>query len=200
METYQNIRSLRIKCGMSQEELAKKTGYTDRSSIAKIEAGKVDLSESKISLFAKALNVSPSFLMGLEEDEYGNYDPVLVGERIKSRREKEEISRRTIELCTGIPFDEYEKYENGTGGRIPRSIFSAIATMLETSPEVLIYGTASEIDPHTVLKIDSKTMSDLYNLVVGYQSLDEEGQSYIRRSIEMAAAIYPAKKKKNKEK
>ena len=50
---------------MSQEELARKTGYTDRSSIAKIEAGKVDLTESKILLFAKALNVSPARLMGV---------------------------------------------------------------------------------------------------------------------------------------
>ncbi len=67
METYENIKALRIKCGMSQEELAKKAGYTDRSSIAKIEAGKVDLSESKIALLAKALNVSPAFLMGMDD-------------------------------------------------------------------------------------------------------------------------------------
>lgn len=65
MPTYENIRLFRIRCGMSQDELARRTGYTDRSSIAKIEAGKVDLSESKIALFAEALNVSPAALMGL---------------------------------------------------------------------------------------------------------------------------------------
>ena len=66
MDTYENIKLLRLKRGMSQDELAKKTGYTDRSSIAKIESGKVDLTESKIALFAKALNVSPALLMGID--------------------------------------------------------------------------------------------------------------------------------------
>ena len=68
MNTYEIIKQLRQQMHMSQDELAKKTGYSDRSSIAKIEAGKVDLSESKISLFASALNVSPAQLMGISED------------------------------------------------------------------------------------------------------------------------------------
>ena len=53
---------------MSQNELAKLTGYTDRSSIAKIEKGEVDLTESKIKAFADALNVRPAVLMGWEDD------------------------------------------------------------------------------------------------------------------------------------
>lgn len=42
-------------------------GYSDRSSIAKIEAGKVDLSQSKIAALASALNVSPGELMGITD-------------------------------------------------------------------------------------------------------------------------------------
>lgn len=61
---YENIKKLRLELGMSQEELARKTGYSDRSSIAKIESGKVDLTNSKIVDFAKALNTTPSALMG----------------------------------------------------------------------------------------------------------------------------------------
>lgn len=64
MEIYNNIRRLRKEKKMSQQELAEKTGYTDRSSIAKIEHGEVDLPQSKIILFAKALDVSPGELMG----------------------------------------------------------------------------------------------------------------------------------------
>lgn len=40
---YDNIKKRRMELGMTQDDLAKLTGYTDRSSIAKIEAGKVDL-------------------------------------------------------------------------------------------------------------------------------------------------------------
>ena len=63
---YLQIRNLRKNLGMSQQELAKKTGYTSRSSIAKIENGEVDLPISKIALIAKALDTNPSTLMGLD--------------------------------------------------------------------------------------------------------------------------------------
>lgn len=60
------IKKFRENLGMSQQELAKKTGYTSRSSIAKIEKGEVDLPLSKIALIAKALDTTPSILMNLE--------------------------------------------------------------------------------------------------------------------------------------
>lgn len=66
METHENIKRLRESLGLSQETLAEKVGYKDRSSIAKIESGLVDLSQSKIALFASALNVTPAQLMGLD--------------------------------------------------------------------------------------------------------------------------------------
>lgn len=66
---YENIKNLREQKGMSQDELAELTGYTSRSSIAKIEKGLVDLQQSKIIAFAKALGVSPSELMGWNEPQ-----------------------------------------------------------------------------------------------------------------------------------
>lgn len=66
MNLYKNIKALRLKSGMSQGELAKRIGYTDRSSIAKIENGDVDLSQSKIQAFADVFHVTPSDLMGDE--------------------------------------------------------------------------------------------------------------------------------------
>ena len=50
IDLYKNIRKLRIEQEMSQDTLAKLTGYTSRSSIAKIEKGEVDLPLSKIEL------------------------------------------------------------------------------------------------------------------------------------------------------
>ena len=63
METFENIKYLREKRGLSQEELAAMVGYKDRSSIAKVESGLVDLSQSKIAAFAAALGVTPAQLM-----------------------------------------------------------------------------------------------------------------------------------------
>lgn len=68
MTMYERIKDLRIKKGLSQQELARLTGYQDRSSIAKIESGVVDLPQSKILLFAKVLDISPAKLMGFDEN------------------------------------------------------------------------------------------------------------------------------------
>ena len=63
------IKARRKELNLTQEELASMTGYTTRSTINKIEQEINDIPLSKVSVFAKALNVSPSYLMGWE-DEY----------------------------------------------------------------------------------------------------------------------------------
>lgn len=64
---YKNIKRLRESKGMSQDALAKLTGYTDRSSITKIEKGQVDLQQSKIELFAQALGTTSRELVGWDD-------------------------------------------------------------------------------------------------------------------------------------
>lgn len=70
LQMGKKIKELRIKRGMSQEELAKAVGYTSlnsRSTINKVESGKVDIVRSKIPLYAKALGVSIEELIGIEK-------------------------------------------------------------------------------------------------------------------------------------
>lgn len=76
MTLYERIRQLRISAGMSQDDLAKAMGYKDRSMITKIESGKVDISQKKILAFARVLNTTPSYLMGLD-DASVPADPIL---------------------------------------------------------------------------------------------------------------------------
>lgn len=64
LELYKNIKRLRKEKGLSQEALAQLTGYTNRSSITKIEKGLIDLQQSKIELFAKALGTTAKDLVG----------------------------------------------------------------------------------------------------------------------------------------
>lgn len=63
------IKSLREDKKISQSELAALVGYKDKTAIAKVEAGKVDLPQSKISAFAKALNTTTSYLFSDEVNE-----------------------------------------------------------------------------------------------------------------------------------
>lgn len=62
------IKQLREKHKMTQDELAHKLGYSSRSSINKIEIGRSDLPQSKISLAAKILHTDPAYLLGWEEN------------------------------------------------------------------------------------------------------------------------------------
>lgn len=76
LKLYGNIKKEREEKGISQSELAKKVGYSDRSMIAKIENGKVDLSQSKIEAIAKALGTTSASLMGWDEQK--NSDPIVI--------------------------------------------------------------------------------------------------------------------------
>lgn len=73
LQLYKNIKNRRIELGMTQSNLAEKTGYADKSMIAKIEKGQVDLPQTKIELFAKALNTTPADIMGWNDGEEKNY-------------------------------------------------------------------------------------------------------------------------------
>ena len=78
MELYKRIRNRREELGMSQDELAKKMGYKSRSSINKIEMGENDIPQSKISAFAKALNVDEAWLMGYDTLNSFQEDPNII--------------------------------------------------------------------------------------------------------------------------
>lgn len=57
-----HIRELRESQGMSQEELAKKSGFAGRAAISAIEKGKNSISVDRIPDLAEALNTTPSEL------------------------------------------------------------------------------------------------------------------------------------------
>lgn len=99
MELYSNIKKRREELGITQDELAKLTGYTSRTSIAKIEAGKVDLPQSKIEAFAKALKTTPGYLMGWNEEE-------------KNQKETAQDDIITTYNLTPDELLEYEKIKN----------------------------------------------------------------------------------------
>ena len=69
MKIGDNIRTYRRQRGLNQTELAQLLGYTDRSSIAKIETGKVDISQTKLRQMAQIFDVTVEQLLGLEQPQ-----------------------------------------------------------------------------------------------------------------------------------
>lgn len=62
------IRKARLEKGLSQSELAELLGYKSRSSINKIEVEGRDIPRSSVVKFAQVLGVTPSYLMGWEDE------------------------------------------------------------------------------------------------------------------------------------
>ena len=72
MDIGERIKRRREELGLSQSELARKVGYTSRSTINKIEKDGRGISQDKIVAIAKALRTTPSYLMGWEDEEVAN--------------------------------------------------------------------------------------------------------------------------------
>lgn len=98
LELYKNIRTLRKQNNWSQEELAKRMGYTDRSTIAKIESGRVDLPQSKILEFAKVFGIDAGDLMG--------------NDGIVSKPMDTEKAKRIVEAYANLPTEVLENTES----------------------------------------------------------------------------------------
>lgn len=74
-EIGRRIREIRRSKEMSQEELGRKVGVT-RATINKYEYGQVNFPRDRVEKLSKALNVSPSYLLGWDEEQTANYVPV----------------------------------------------------------------------------------------------------------------------------
>lgn len=72
MSIGERIKARRQELGLSQRDLAKRMGYTDHTTITRVESGKVDLPMSRVAKFAEALRVSPSYIMGWEDEDKKN--------------------------------------------------------------------------------------------------------------------------------
>ena len=90
MHIGDRIKARREELGLTQDELAKKMGYTSKSTVNKVEKGINDVTQSNIVKYAEQLNTTVAYLMGWEDSltddkfivEYKTADP-LVKERIR---------------------------------------------------------------------------------------------------------------------
>jgi transcriptional regulator with XRE-family HTH domain len=72
MEIDEKIKQRRMELGWSQRELARRMGYSDNSTLARIEQGKVDVYQNKIVQFSEVLGVSIAYLMDWQEEQKKN--------------------------------------------------------------------------------------------------------------------------------
>jgi transcriptional regulator with XRE-family HTH domain len=83
----EKIKQRRIELGWSQRELGKRMGYQNHSTITKIEAGKVDIPQSKVVKFAEVMGTSIAYLMDWEEVQKKNNATADIVLRLNSDNE-----------------------------------------------------------------------------------------------------------------
>lgn len=156
------IRKLRIERGLTQEELAIKSGYSNRSAIARIEKGEIDLPESKIKSISNALNVSPLRLMGWE-DRTGDYivpdeeedgektnGNTILGRKIRTLRKSIGITQQ--QLAEKVGYNNRSMITHIEKGiiNLPETKIREIAKALNVSLSDLLEEKALPKDPYYV--------------------------------------------------
>ena len=85
MTVATRIKDRRNELGWSQRELARRMGYKDNSTLARIEQGKVSIYQPKIVQFSEVLDVSVAYLMGWIEEETEKKNDILTDIILKMR-------------------------------------------------------------------------------------------------------------------
>lgn len=112
MTVGERIKQKRIELGLTQQDLADKMGYKNKSAISRVERDyEQNLTLDRVALFAEALNVSPYYLMGWEdkeEEEIKNKLAVslLHGDKLKQLAEAydraDDRTKALVDMALGI--------------------------------------------------------------------------------------------------
>lgn len=86
----EKIKSRRLELGWSLRELATRMGYANHSTVARIEAGVIDIPQSKVVKFAEVMNTTVAFLMDWEEVQQKN--STLADITVRMRTDNEFLS------------------------------------------------------------------------------------------------------------
>lgn len=117
MTIADRIRQRRIELSLSQEELAKRLGYKDKTSISKIENSGDNVSLKKIRKLSDALKISPHKLLGdpVERDLVDSSMSISPRmERILSEVSKHKVMEYFVESLTDFELDIIDAYRDAS--------------------------------------------------------------------------------------
>ena len=137
----QRIKDLRKKYKMSVDELADKVGKS-RATIYRYENGEIENAPYTVLVpFAKALNTTPTYLMGVDDEPNIKQGETLnkqIGERIRQSRKAIKISMKELGSRVGLHESTVSRYENGEINALDIDILNQFAKALNVSPSYLL--------------------------------------------------------------
>lgn len=103
MDIRSQLSERRKTLGLTLAEVAVKVGVSE-ATVSRWESGHIDnMKRDKIALLAKALEVSPLFIMGIADDEIKQDSPDTINEKIKklSAEKQKEVEKIVDDISTG---------------------------------------------------------------------------------------------------
>lgn len=147
MNIGERIKLCRKELGMTQQELCDTMGYTDRSTIAKIEQGLVDLSYTKLEKFASVLGVDVTFLTESPSDSATSIPESpqnnTLGNKIKQARLAKGLTQTELGKLLGVEKSAIAKYENGRVVNLKHTTLLKLTHILDLSPSDLVIPAAT---------------------------------------------------------
>lgn len=105
MTVGDRIKQKRLDLGLTQQDLAERMGYKTKSAISRVERDyEQNLTLDRVALFAEALNVTPAFLMGWEDESGAKTILGQLGEAKMNSIIREEKQQKANDL--------YDRFEN----------------------------------------------------------------------------------------
>lgn len=161
------IKDLRKKKKMSVDDLAKKVGKS-RATIYRYENGDIENAPYTVLVpFAEALGTTPTYLMGLEEDEdknnfFINKHPFveIIGDRISYIRHKRGMTVEELANKVGITPLQLEDMENGVNREFNSDLMKRFCEVLNVQNSYFI----DMLEPVDNLGDNIKTLREINEL------------------------------------
>jgi transcriptional regulator with XRE-family HTH domain len=99
MHIGEKIKSRRQELQWSLQDLADKMGYANKSTIARIESGIIDVPQSKVVKFAEVMGVTVGYLMDWEQEQK---KPTIEDDELSDNMKK------LIDFAKSVPEDKVE--------------------------------------------------------------------------------------------
>lgn len=165
------IRLRRIELGMTQQELCTKMGYTNHSTITKIEQGLVDISFSKIAQFASVLGVTVEYLIGIDSNTDCTSPPVepsqnmSLGMKIKQARLAKGLTQEELGDLLGVQKSAVAKYENGRIINLKHETLQKLTKILNLSLTDLVSPETPSL-PSNAVTTSEQGKSDVLSIIL----------------------------------
>lgn len=164
------IKSIRLEKGLTQDELALRMGFSNRSAISKIETAGNDITLKTINKVANALGVTKPYLMGYSDKKTTELDTsietessigITIADRIKDERIKKHMTQLQLAQKMGYKTKSAVSILESSGDNITNKTVKRAAKALDVS-EAYLMGWEESILSDVNLTPNEQLMIDRY--------------------------------------